>query len=37
MLEAIRKRRSVRSYQPRPVEPEKIENILRLQCSPPAA
>lgn len=36
MIEAIRKRRSVRSYQSRPVEPEKIESILRAAMQSPS-
>lgn len=37
MIDAIKKRKSVRIFQNKKVEPEKIENILRAAMQAPSA
>lgn len=37
MIEAIKKRRSIRSYQDKPVEPEKINELLQAAMLAPSA
>ena len=37
MIEAIKKRRSIRSYQNKPVEPEKINELLQAAMLAPSA